>query len=97
MISNNCFMKKVNSLLDDIIILMSAFLSVFVLLELCTRVYITHFSGEQTCTQYVALKLTHRNRYKFNYTPNLNLRYYPTPIYERWKNKLNSLRYCGDA
>jgi lysophospholipase L1-like esterase len=89
-------MNKVKSLCTNLFIAISAFLLVFILLEVCAQVYIFSFAGEQSFKKYASLQQIHSIRDKLKYTPHPYLRYYPTPNYNSGKNKHNSMGYRGD-
>jgi lysophospholipase L1-like esterase len=74
----------------------------FVALELSARVYLERFASEQRFVSFASFRQLEK-RYGADgtgstqlYSPHRYLGYYPTPGYEKGKNRHNSLGYRGD-
>ncbi|UCC98535.1 MAG: SGNH/GDSL hydrolase family protein [Phycisphaerales bacterium] len=73
-------------------------LLIFAVLEVTTRIYITHLAGQRTFLKYASLgQLQKRPAYaKSKYAPHRYLGHYLTPDYVKGDNKHNSLGYRSD-
>lgn len=89
-------MNKITKLCSNLFLLLSALLSLFVILEISANIYVNRFASEQNFKKYASLKQIFNSEARIKYSPHPYLRYYPTPNYTKGKNRHNFLGYRGD-
>ncbi|MFC1489463.1 SGNH/GDSL hydrolase family protein [Thermodesulfobacteriota bacterium] len=91
-------MKKIQNALANTFIVVISMLLAFVFFEALTNIYLFYFADEGRFTRYASVQqLQERNiSNKLKYSPHRYLGYYPTPKYNKGKNRHNSLGYRGD-
>ena len=88
-------MQKIFS---NLFVLASSTLILLILLEAGARIYLFHFADESSFRRYASLpQLQKRDLYeKTKFSHHRYLGYYPTPNYEKGKNRHNSMGYRGE-
>ncbi len=89
-------MKHYQTLLQNIFLTSVTLLLVFVLVEISARVYLVNFASEATFKRYASLRQLKERYVQSQYSPHPYLGYYPTPNYQKGKNKHNSLGFKGE-
>jgi lysophospholipase L1-like esterase len=89
-------MNKIKTLCANLFLTLVAALFLFIILEVCARIYVVNFAGEQGFKKYASLKQILSKDSNIKFSPHPYLRYIPTPNYMKGKNKHNSLGYRGD-
>lgn len=88
-------MKNSKSFIQNIGLLVLSTIVTFVVIEVIARIYLTNFAEEKFFERYASLnQLQEHARLKLS--PHRYLGHYPTPNYQRGKNRHNSLGYRGD-
>jgi lysophospholipase L1-like esterase len=92
-------MKKFTRLFQNLLLSVLSIFFVLIVIEICAQIYINHFASEEAFTRYASLSQLQKKEgfpsSKSRYTPHRYLGYYPTPNFQKKKDKHNSLGYKG--